>query len=448
MQVEQLKINSEITRLRVHPYPIVINPYWSLYQAAVQVERCIIIFTPTFWQRFSADHPEIGHLVYPNLNQLIDTRGEVVYQGSLSIIEEQDAKLMREFLPSTLPTIVTALYPIRALEGNQSDKVRSMDTYLEKGKWIASLPYPMVIYTQAELVDAIYALRKPYITITRIVVEPIEETYFYRYKDVFTNHPYPIHNRNPDKDTPLYIIFNANKFHWLERTITTNPFNSNHFLWMDLGITHVAENPAIAYTWLSHIPDKIRQMELMIPYFGEPPSEHFHYIRHNVAGGLFSGNRDYLQRYIKAFKAKYDEIITAGWYQLDEAVMTFVLHEHPDWFDLFYGDYNGIVQNYRAPHTNIDAIIRGIVECIHRREYGRASHRLDYLLPLLDVSMLQYYFEVDHIIQPDKRLRPEVMEYIWKLKLTEPDIWEQWCRQHEELLPPYQEQLNVHSEQE
>lgn len=436
MEYQLIQIDNEVRRLKEHVIPIVINPHWILYQAAVSIDSCRIIFTPEFWTRFKSEHPEVSVHSYPGLELLVDTRGDIVYRGPLNQVEEEDVNLLRpSSIPSPpLPTIVTALYPIRALENNSSQQVKSIETYLEKGKIIASWPYPMVIYTQAELVDAIYALRKPYISMTRIIVEPLEQTYFYRYKDTFTKHPFPIYNINSEKDTPLYIIFNANKFHWMERTIKANPFNSTHFLWIDLGIAYVARNPALAYTWLSHMPDRIRQMEV-VPYFGEPAQDHFHYIRHNLAGGLFSGHYSYLTKYISAFKAKYQEIIDAGWYQLDEAVMTLVAHDHPDWFDFFYGDYEGIIQNYRAPHSNLNLIIHGLDECIRRKEYIRAKERLNYLESVINQELVERYLRVDN------HMRTSVVDYLHRFKLLEPEAYKSWYQNHEDLIKPYRDLL-------
>ena len=66
------------------------------------------------------------------------------------------------------------------------------------------------------------------------------------------------------------------------------------------------------------------------------------------------------EKYIDFFKKKVDVIYNDDWYQIDEAIMTMVQRENLDLFDLYYGDYQGIISNYLRPIHNIDLIERGL----------------------------------------------------------------------------------------
>ena len=79
-----------------------------------------------------------------------------------------------------------------------------------------------------------------------------------------------------------------------------------------------------------------------------------------MAGGLFSGSLENMKKYSELFKNKTEEIYNDNWYQIDEAIMTIVKRENPDLFDLFYGDYPGIISNYLKPYNNIDLILQGV----------------------------------------------------------------------------------------
>ena len=65
---------------------------------------------------------------------------------------------------------------------------------------------------------------------------------------------------------------------------------------------------------------------------------YFENIYHNCAGGLFSGSKENMLKYIELFKQKTEQIYSEDWYQIDEAVMTMVQRENYDLFDFFYGD--------------------------------------------------------------------------------------------------------------
>lgn len=97
---------------------------------------------------------------------------------------------------------------------------------------------------------------------------------------------------------------NNNKFDCIDKTIRENPFNSSHLIWMDFGINHVAQNTEYISEWIYKVPDKIKQ--LCINPFTEDIcfKQHFEFIYHNIAGGLFSGSLENMKKYSELFKNK------------------------------------------------------------------------------------------------------------------------------------------------
>jgi hypothetical protein len=288
-------------------------------------------------------------------------------------------------------TIVTAFYNIREMEENHVSN-RKVEDFLELAKnFILQLPYPLVIYIDTSSgADSIYEFiqqNRPYPEKTLIVRESFKDTYFY--KDIERiaelQKTYPIYNAILQHETPNYIVLNNNKFWWLEQTISKNPFSSERFLWMDFSINHVAKNPETIHTWFSSIPKKIKQMCINPLVETNDYKEIFHIIHHHYAGGLFSGNAEYLLKYSDAFKKTTQKIYDEQWYQIDEAVMTIVHNENPEWFDDFYGDYNGIIMNYNEPldynepWKSWSCIYRGGDKCINHSNYDNAQKLLDYI---------------------------------------------------------------------
>ena len=119
----------------------------------------------------------------------------------------------------------------------------------------------------------------------------------------------------------------------METAINLNPFDSNHFIWMDFGINHVALNMEKINDWFYEIPNKIKQL-CINPYIENVEDKTmFHNIYHHMAGGVFTGSKENLIKYIDLFKLKTQQIYDEEWYQIDEAVMTMVQRENPDLFE-------------------------------------------------------------------------------------------------------------------
>ena len=196
-----------------------------------------------------------------------------------------------------------------------------------------------------------------------------------------------IHNRNYHHESPYYIVLNNNKFHFLEKAIELNYFQSTHFVWLDFGINHVAKDPEIIHNWIFKIPDKIKQMCLN-PYLErDNVRDFFQYIYHHTSGGLFSGHIENIKKYIQLFKNKVNQIYSENWYQIDEAIMTMIQRENPDLFEFYYGDYDGIISNYLKPYHNIDLIFRGLFKTVNFQNYSFTKNILD---------CLECYFESEN----------------------------------------------------
>jgi hypothetical protein len=285
------------------------------------------------------------------------------------------------------PTIVSAFYDIRKRDNININCSRKKNTYLElANEFILKLPYPLLIFTDEEdIMQYILQKRNEYdlIQITHVVMLPFENTYFYSYLDKITElrTKFTILNGNPNHEIPLYIILNNNKFDFIEKSIELNPFQSTHFIWMDFGINHVAKNTEKIHEWILHVPDKIKQL-CINPYLeNEDRKILFRYIYHHMAGGLFSGNIQNLLIYSNKFKQMIDKIYQEEWYQIDEAIMTMVQRDNPEIFDLYYGDYQGIISNYLEPLHNLDLIQRMLYKSYEMGRRDISKHICEYIKP-------------------------------------------------------------------
>jgi hypothetical protein len=219
----------------------------------------------------------------------------------------------------------------------------------------------------------------------------------------------------------------------METAIRINPFCSDHFVWMDFGINHVAKSPETIHSWIHQIPDKIRQLSINPFCESIDPKQYFTNVWHNIAGGLFTGSKENLLKYVELFKEKTKQIYEEGWYQMDEAIVTIISRENPQLFDLYYGDYEGIIANYLKPEENLNAgsylynmniILEQSKKLVHFGEFKEAANILDfchsYFIRHIQDPLLYHYLAQHFILDyyyNDHKIQEKVIELIQLTRL-------------------------------
>jgi len=305
--------------------------------------------------------------------------------------------LFQRFLASR-PTLVSMFYNVRRMDGDISDWHRAESTYYQlANEFILQLRMPLVIYMEPDntfLASLVMETRNGLGLehLTYIHRERFENTFFYQYIPRLEQlrGKYLIYNGNTRHETPRYITLNNNKFHFLARAIKENKFGSDRYIWMDMGINHIAQKPFEILRWMYKIPPLIRQM-CINPYL-EPdtPRDLFHNIFHHTAGGLITGSREYLLKYIDLYKAKWAAILDDGWYQIDEAVMSIVQRENRDMFLYYYGDYEGIIANYYEPDLSMNLIMAAVEKTVRYNRLDETFAIMVYLRPYFQMEWNQY----------------------------------------------------------
>lgn len=307
-------------------------------------------------------------------------------------------------------TIVTAIYDIRNDE-------TILKHYFELGQIWAQIDQNMIIFTEEKLVAPLMELRAKYIEQTRIITQPFSETDFYRFRGQLIENMrnFQITNINHAKDTPDYIILNNNKFYWLRRAISANYFESSHYMWLDFGIGHVATLNRL-HKIFKKIPNHIRQMKISSLPSHINYKDYFTSIRHNLAGGLFSGHVKYITYYIELFYEHWSNVIEENWYQLDEAIMTIINHKYPNLFKVYYGDYNSLIDNYHQCYSLDTCIIDSLEINLQHRNYKEISHILNYLETNFESQKwcydFLYYAIIGQYYYNERKLSPKVFKFI------------------------------------
>jgi hypothetical protein len=248
-----------------------------------------------------------------------------------------------------MTTIVTMFFNLKKLP-DATETVRPPSFYVENGKPTLNLPYPMVIFCDAETRPFLEAARKHP---TVYVEKELAEYEFYQ-----TLWPIIIENRkttgSPDsRNTASYFLLCMFKLHAL--VLARNKFPCTHLAWIDLGASHVVRSfPTAAPAMLDRPNPK-----LSCCYIHYRPSDQLYPIRERnglagqcgMAGTIFTVEASYVNRVYTAMFAILYEHISEGVGHTDEQVFTYLYDKHPELFTLYFGDYFSCLTNY---HSNVD----------------------------------------------------------------------------------------------
>ena len=148
--------------------------------------------------------------LYPTPNNLRDTNDDTSYTS----------------------TIVTAF-----ISNINVNKVRSLDTYIEYGKKLLSIPNPKVVFMDSYSYNTYFKDIESSFPLTKFIKYDKEEIYLYNYKDQLTK--FNINTGNKEKDTLDYIFVQCNKTEWVQKAIDMNIWKTNQYIWVDFGIYHM-----------------------------------------------------------------------------------------------------------------------------------------------------------------------------------------------------------------
>lgn len=246
-------------------------------------------------------------------------------------------------------TWVTSFYDLGAIENNS--KRRSREEYLNYGNFVLQMDINLYIFVATEDVQYFIDKRKEFGLEAKTVVigQDFKHLPYYKYKNLMKaawEKNTPVF---PHKLTVCYSMLMWCKPEFIGRAILDNVFNTNHFGWIDFGLAH--------FTGTSYIPnlnigysDKIKMMQ--INYFSpktidiEKNKRHYQLILDHIAGTLFCGSAEYLEKFIMLFNHKVLSSLKDGYVPTDEPLFPLMIIDHSEMFDLYYGDFKYLLTNY------------------------------------------------------------------------------------------------------
>jgi hypothetical protein len=229
---------------------------------------------------------------------------------------------------------------------NLNSAARPLEFYLQHGRPTLELGCPMVIFCDKETRPLLEGIRGHRETLY------VEKSIF-DYEHVRTWLPIVRKNRAASKypeqrNTPEYMMVTT--FKPLALYLAKQMRPAKAYMWLDLGASHVARNftesilkiaasprPKIAACYIHYRSRK--QLYPMVRFLAEGGPC-------GMAATLFTVEADYVERFYTGMFSVLYEQIAEGVGHNEEQAMIYVHDRHPEWFELYFGDYGSTATNY------------------------------------------------------------------------------------------------------
>jgi hypothetical protein len=96
---------------------------------------------------------------------------------------------------------------------------------------------------------------------------------------------------------------------------------------------------------------------------------HYCHILDHIAGTLFTGRADYIEKYLLLFSNKVFNALKSGFVPTDEPLIPLIIMDEPDLFSLYYGDYRHLLWNFQHPIRGKDKVYKLFVEAKGEDDY-------------------------------------------------------------------------------
>ncbi len=148
---------------------------------------------------------------------------------------------------------------------------------------------------------------------------------------------------------------------------------STHYIWVDIGLSFAVRNRGNFETDLTTIMNKPNEKISCCYIHYRNKNELYPMTKYlfgggrcAIASGLISVQTDFVEcLYNEMFRILYEQI-SLGIGHAEEQILVYVYDQHPEWFNIYYGDYGSLLTNY---HRSVEDI-----QCIQNNFISNAKH--------------------------------------------------------------------------
>jgi len=269
-------------------------------------------------------------------------------------------------------TLVTAYYELNKYE--KRPEWANKNNYLKWGEKLLNLDIYLVIFIEPENYDFVLKCRKDKMDKTLIIIKKYDDLVWTNrnpdLRRILKNKPIENSTKNKDSDNYLYITWN--KIYLVEEVINLNPFNHNHFGWIDFGLYHVIEKNLPTKLDSNYFITKDPRVKvLQLRYISkkeiENLDEYTRRFRWKIAGGLWTGHKVYMSKFINLFKQNLYMILSKNLPAHEETIFSLIFTNHRELFNPYHGDYYLIMINYNGTQR-VDNILLNLIKDYRKHE--------------------------------------------------------------------------------
>lgn len=273
--------------------------------------------------------------------------------------------------------IVTMFFNL-AGTAHASRATRPLEFYMNHGRPTLELPHPMVVFCDEDTQPLLAAIRgdRP----TTYIVKSIFE-----YEHVKAWLPIVQATRasksyDDPRNTPSHFMVTSFKPMALHLAKKAVPVDT--YLWLDLGASHIARGFPDAVDRILAAP----RPKIGLCYIHYRPTHELYPMKRylatggpcGLAGTAFTVAADYVDRFFLSMMSVAFEQVAEGVGHTEEQAMIYVYDRHPEWFSLYFGDYQSTLTNYHRAVEDLH-IIEG---CFRQR--AQAEGRGDLVQHVLE----------------------------------------------------------------
>jgi hypothetical protein len=326
--------------------------------------------------------------------------------------------------PSSPWTVVTAYFDLtRMPDASDAIKARDKKHYFQSARATLALDQPLVVYCEPDSLEELKALRPARLMDkTRFIAVEFDTLPLSRFRDQIVENRKK-HPTTDPRNTPSYYLLCMARYALLKRTIEENPFGSTHFAWLNIciermgykNVAHLEDvflltpRDKVSTTYIDYIPhDDTKDAAAYFKAGG----------RCSLCSGFFTGRAAEFKEFCDKVDAQFMKYLEAGYGHADEQLFSPVYFENRDLFEVYFGDYQQMITNYRATHENPEITLRLVIPkafaagdketCAKASHFLLESHKKGWItLSVSQLAELNTYVEKcgDMLIEPEIALR-------------------------------------------
>ena len=263
-------------------------------------------------------------------------------------------------------TIVTACYDMTKFHS----KCRDIKTSITNMKALCELEIYLVIYTDTIMYPQIEKLRQGMEKYTKFVVREFDLLPASNYVGIVKSNRIKYHPTRDDRTCPESHLLCCSKFDFVLEAIKTNPFETEYFGWIDSNVgpnfSKISRNfsKSMLIEILENCYDDkfhIQVMNYNDKKFIEPQNlnEYYRTYRWVVCGSFFVTKAKVGIKILNYLNFVFMQTTFAGYGHGEEMFYLDALHAHGESFNISYGDYSDILNNWLRQSTNMCYIFHG-----------------------------------------------------------------------------------------